>query len=142
MLTDRKTLETEQVKSGKLGETLVKAKIIDKPEELELGVKKLLADRKDAEEQLADLTTMVKTAQTEAKKQKDLLTTAETKLVAADKMMQTIKQELVDAKYLEPNAGDEKIVQGVKDVVKIVTTDSSKERWESCWLNCAWPRMR
>ena len=122
MLTDRKTLETEQVKSSKLGETLVKAKIIDKPEELELGVKKLLADRKDAEEQLADLTTLVKTAQTEAKTQKDLLTSAQTKLVMADKTMQTIKQELVDAKYLEPNAGDEKIVQGVKDVVKIVTT--------------------
>jgi tetratricopeptide (TPR) repeat protein len=34
---------------------------------------------------------------------------------------------LVNAKYLEPNAADDKIVQGVKDVVKVAATDSSKE---------------
>jgi tetratricopeptide (TPR) repeat protein len=127
LLADRKNVEAEKAKVAKLADALVKAKVIAKPEDLEQGLTKLLTDRAAAEKQVADLNTAVKEAQAEAKKEKDLVTAAEAKVKTADELKKTLKQELVSAKYIDANADDQKIIQGLKDAIKVATTDSSKE---------------
>ncbi len=141
LLAEHKTAAADKAKVAKIGEALVAAKIIAKPEELEQGVAKLLADRTAAETEIAGLKTAAKTAQTEidglktavktakgeTEKEMKLRVAAEVKVLATDEMKKAIRKELVDGKVLDAAAGDEKLVPAVRDVVKIATTDASKQ---------------
>ncbi len=126
LLVDRKTAEAESARVAKLGDELVKAKVIDKPEDLDQGVTKMLTERTKSAKEVADLKATVETAKTDAKKLQDLAAAAETKLKMADAIKKAIKTELVDATYLDANAGDDKLVPAVKNVVKVARTDADK----------------
>jgi hypothetical protein len=123
-----------------LGDTLAKDKIIDKPEDLEKGVTQLLTDRKKAMADIAeldnmlkdstkkamDLAAMLKTSKDEAavldKKLKEAIereTKLKADLAAEQAALQGMAKDLKEAKFVDPAAGKEGLLKGLKDAVRI-----------------------
>jgi hypothetical protein len=82
----------------KAAERLVQAKVIDRPEDLEKGVDRLLADRQAAQTKAADLEARVKATQAEAAAQADKAKAAEGMAAKADEALRVALRRESDLK--------------------------------------------
>jgi hypothetical protein len=134
-----KRVTTAENAYKELGETLVKAKYIDKPEDAKAGVDKLLEDRKKDAMAVADLTKKLedqkKTADTTIADLNKMLTdqkkASDTALANAkaemmrektradnlEMLVGRVRGELVQAQRLDKNADNAKVIDAVKDTI-------------------------